>query len=283
MYLHGKFQGGPTAGRLAPALKFMEQLLGAEARYFKQNPAVGPRFERMKEQNPNYLAHEYLNDAWTLLYFSDVAAELSEAKLSYVGSAALLEHIDAINLSDEQQRIMAELTDPVLRETVRDFMINQQFRRDVFAKGALPHTSLSSRETWLETRFALSTARTDIPLKVIGARGEADLQPKSYEPLLDVLASGPKTVRQMIADQKVADLGWARLTQALGILVGMGHLQPALPERNEGKRRERTKAFNTAVCQQARGSGDLSSLASPVTGGGIAVDRFGQASPACPR
>ncbi len=95
----------------------------------------------MKGQNRNYLAHEYFNDDWNLFYHSDVARELSAAKLSYLGSAAVLEQVDAINLTAEQQQLMAGIEDPALRETVRDFMINQQFRRDVFVKGGVPTPS----------------------------------------------------------------------------------------------------------------------------------------------
>lgn len=276
MYLHGQAHGGPTIGRLDPALSFIEKMLDANALFFRANPLLKDRFEKLKGQNRNYLAHEYLNDAWTLLYHSDVARELGEAKLTYVGSAALLEGIDAVNLTPEQQKLMAEIADPVFRETVRDFLTNQQFRRDVFLRGPLPHTVASSRKAWSEKRFALSTRREDVSLTVKGSLGEAKLQEETYGPLLDALAKGPATVREILADQKVAALGWPRLTQALVVLCGAGHLQPCLPADGDRERAKRTKSFNAAVIAQAESSGDLQFLASPVTGGGVAVDRFAQ-------
>jgi hypothetical protein len=102
---------------------------------------------------------------------------------------------------------------------------------------ALPHSVTSSQEAWLDTRFALFTVRADVPLKVTGALGEATLHSETYEPLLDAFASGPKTLRQVFADQKIVDLGWAKLMQGLAVLVGSGHLQPSLPAKDEGKRR----------------------------------------------
>ncbi len=45
---------------------------------------------------------------------------------------------------------------------------------------------------------------------------------------------------------------------------------------DENKRAKNTKAFNKAVIQRARDNGDLQSLASPVTGGGLTVARFPQ-------
>lgn len=276
MYLHGKVQGGPTGARLDPALAFAESVLNSNAIYFRANPGLAQRFEALKKQNRNYLAHEYFNDTWDLFYFADVARDLDAAKLTYVGSAALLEDVDAINLTAEQQQIMAGIADPILRETVRDYMMNRQFRRDVFVKGPLPLSPRQAREAWLERRFALSTRRDDIELKVKGALGEATLQAEVYNPLLDKLADGPRTVRELVADPAIAGLGWARLQQALTILVGAGHLQPCLPAKDDARRAKSTKAFNNAVIQRARDSADLQFLASPVTGGGVAVGRFQQ-------
>jgi SAM-dependent methyltransferase len=267
---------GPIAARVSEALAFAETLKTAGAAYFNQNPALAARFDKMKVMQREYLAHEYFNADWTPFYFADVAVELAEAKLSFVCSAHLLDHIDAVNLTSEQQTLLAGIDDPVRRQGLRDFIVNQQFRRDIFVKGALPLSVPESRTLWSEQRFALSTARSEVPLKAAGALGEASLQPEVYEPILDALAAGALGFRQLTAIPAIADLGWARITQALAVLVGMGHLQPCLPSAEETKRAHRTKAFNAALVKRAEYSADLQFLASPVTGGGVTVDRIQQ-------
>lgn len=276
MYLHAKSRGGPTAPRLEGALNFVEQIQNANAAFFRGTPGMKERFERVKGQNRNYLAHEYFNDDWNLLYHSDVAREFSAAKLSYLGSAAVLEQVDAINLTAEQQQLMAGIEDQTLRETVRDFMINQQFRRDVFVKGTVPHSSRTAQESWLSQRFALSVHHDAIELKVKGALGEAAMQEDTYRPLIKGFSEGPKTLRELFVSPEIAALGWAKIQQAFSILVGMGHLQPCLPAKDESKRAKGTKAFNQAVMTRARDHGDLQFLSSPVTGGGHTVGRFHQ-------
>lgn len=276
MYLHAKSRGGPTAPRLEGALSFVEQIQNSNAAFFRGAPGMKERFERVKGQNRNYLAHEYFNDDWNLFYHSDVARELGAAKLSYLGSAAVLEQVDAINLTAEQQQLMTSIEDLTLRETVRDFMINQQFRRDVFVKGAVPHSNQTAQESWLSQRFVLSVRREDIELKVRGALGEATMQEDTYLPLLKGLAEGPRSLRELFATPEIAGLGWAKIQQAFAILVGMGHLQPSLPAKDENRRAKVTKAFNQAVLARARDSGDLQFLASPVSGGGHTVGRFQQ-------
>lgn len=285
MYLHGKQAGGPTGMRLDPAISFVERIKSANARYFSSVAGLDKRIESLGEQNRNYLAHEYFNDAWDLFYHSDVAADLAAARMSYVGSANLLDHVDAVNLTADQQTILSETADPAFRETLRDYMVNQQFRRDIFARGAVPLSAGEAREIWLDGRFALSTPRVDVPLKVNGALGEATLQEDIYAPMLDAFSKPSETgrsaaisLRQLLTDSpKLADLGWARIQQAILVLVGVGHLQPCpVDAKGEGKRRESTKRFNLAVMEKARYTADLQALASPVTGGGISVDRFQQ-------
>ena len=53
-------------------------------------------------------------------------------------------------------------------------------------------------------------------------------------------------------------------------------MNPCLDEKDDAKRRESTHRFNRAVMELARDSNDFQALASPITGGGIAVDRFDQ-------
>lgn len=62
----------------------------------------------------------------------------------------------------------------------------------------------------------------------------------------------------------------------LTILTGAGVLSPCLPLAGLQDREARCQAFNLAVCKRAEDSESLRFLASPVTGGGVEVDRFEQ-------
>jgi SAM-dependent methyltransferase len=273
---YGALGSGGPIGRLEKSIEVISRLKQANARYFQANPGVGERLEKLKSQNRNYLVHEYLNEHWIPFYHKDVVTEMSEAKLTFLASANLLDHVDVLNLTEVQRNVLSEIEDTTLRETTRDYMVNQQFRRDIFIKGAVPYSLLSIRERWQEIRFALSANRSDVPTKVSGGLGDADLQPAVYGPFLDALASGPRTLRSLQAIPAIASLGWARTIQALSVMVGSGHVQPCLDEKGDAERRESTGRFNRAVMELSRDSNDIQALASPVTGGGISVDRFAQ-------
>jgi SAM-dependent methyltransferase len=121
--------------KLNEALAFAQQVIDSGALYFRGNPAVAERLKKMSGQDRNYLAHEYFNRDWRVMAFSDVARWLDDAKLSFVASAHLLDHVEAVNLSEPGQKLLSGISHPVLRQSVRDYFVNQQFRRDVFAKG----------------------------------------------------------------------------------------------------------------------------------------------------
>jgi len=152
------------------------------------------------------------------------------------------------------QGIKVTTWDADAEANARDYFINQRFRRDVFVKGAVPLSVAAATARWLDMRFVLDGPRGDIGMTVRGAQSEVTLQEEVYDPVLDALAAGPRTVREMLADPKVDALGWPRLQQALAILVGAGHAHPARGAEGDAARRAGATAFNRVMLENARGS-----------------------------
>jgi hypothetical protein len=261
---------------LAQALALADKLKELGANFHRMYPYVSVQWERLKKLPRSYLAHELLTRDWQAFSFSDVAAELSDAKLTYVGSAHLTDHVDRVNFTEEQQRFLAQIADPLLAETTRDMILGRQFRRDLFVKGVAAVRPPSARERWLDTRFALTAAADEIELTFDTSLGTLQLRPEVYKPVIEVLDRGPMTVRELVESPPAAKLEWYGLLDAVKVLVGRGVLQPALPAPNEAERTASTHAFNTAVTALAKESADLGYLASPVTGGGVRIDQFTQ-------
>jgi SAM-dependent methyltransferase len=275
---HGEIMGAPGQGivnRIDAALDFAEKLLATNPSYARINPQVAERLKAIQGQNRNYVAHEYFNRDWLPMSFARMAEWLSPAKLNYACSANYLDFVGALNLSAEQQTFLKDIPDPLFRETVRDFMVNQQFRKDYWVRGARRLNLLEQVEALRKLRVMLVQPRLDVSLKVKGALGEATMQEAIYDPILDVLADHqPKTLGQI--EQVVTSKGitFEQLTQAVLVLTGTNALTVVQDEALVPKARKRTDKLNAYLMDKARGSKDYSYLASPVTGGGIAVGRF---------
>jgi hypothetical protein len=117
-----------------------------------------------------------------------MAKWLEPAKLYYGCSAHHLDHVDNINVTAEQQAFLNEIPDPMFRQSVRDFMVNQQFRRDDWVKGARRLSALDRAEALRAHRFFMCSDRRDVSLKAAGSLGEATMNEAIYGPILDVMA-----------------------------------------------------------------------------------------------
>lgn len=271
-------EGRGIVSRIDGAIEFAEGLLATNPLFSRANPLVGERIKKLKEQNRHYLAHEYFNRDWHPMHFATMAEWLEPAKVQYACSAHYLDHIEAVNLSAEQQAFLKEIPDPMFRESVRDFMVNQQFRRDYWVKGARRITPFEQAQALRQQKVMLVTPRADVSMKVNGALGEATLNEGVYVPLLDALADHKtRTLAQL--EQSLSEKGvtFAQIIQAIMVLVGAGTLAVAAAEDNQiSKARKHTDKLNAHLMLKARSMGDISYLASPVTGGGVMVGRFQQ-------
>jgi hypothetical protein len=278
MTLHADLVGSDATGmvgKIEGAISFAKQVVDSGALYFRANPAVRERLKRIAEENRNYLAHEFFNRDWEVMPFSDVARWFDDAKVSFVASAHLLDHVEAVNLTAEGRKLLADIRHPILRQSVRDYFINQQFRRDVFVKGPRRLSRLDQGEVLRSQAFVLTSHPDAIPMKVTGALGEATLQEAIYGPVIEALADdnyAPKTIGQLIGYAKLKSLNFNQICEVLLVLSGANHVHPAQPVSKESH--QRCTALNRHICDRARGNGDIAYLASPVTGSGIPVDRF---------
>ena len=265
-------QTGPLPQRIKSSLAFAQGLGQAKAKYFAGNPAAGPRLDRMAGQATNYLAHEYFNKDWTLLYHADVVADMTAAKLTYAGSASIIEQFDDVVAKPEALALYKDINDRVLRETVKDFVLNQQFRRDIYVRGAPRLDVRAQIAAAMKTRLVLRVPRAQCSETVKVPVGTINLAP-AYMKMLDFLADGPQSLRDILAKSEIVKLGDA--TQAIrsaALLTAVGYIAPALPEEAEKAARQSTRQFNDAIVNRTMRGDDISYFASPVTGNGVAAD-----------
>ncbi len=276
---HAEVMGSSGQGivpRIDAALVFAEKLLASNPNYAKANPQVIERIKKIKEQDRNYVAHEYFNRDWLPMSFASMCKWLEPAKLDFACSANYLDFVDVVNLTAEQQVLLNEIPDPMFRQTVRDFMVNQQFRKDYWVKGARRLSAVESVELLRTQNVMLTADRAGIELKVTGSL-QATLSGAIYDPILDILADHkPKTLAQLEQALLGKNISFEQLTQAAMILIGAGHLCAVQDDGLITKARKRTDRLNAYLALKARSSGDITFLASPVTGGGIAVARCQQ-------
>ena len=277
---HAQTMGAPGAGavsRMEGALAFAQQLMATEPVYGLMNPHVAGRLNKLLEQDRHYLVHEYFASHWQPMGFSTMARWLAPAKLQWACSAHYMDSLEAINLTASQRALLASIPDPHFRQSVRDFCINQQFRKDYWVKGARALSPAEQLAQWRQQGFVLVQPRAQVDLQVTGRQAQITYSADIYHPLLDLLGDHQaRTGAQIEHALQPQGVPLEALRQALWVLCAIGAAQPAHDGANAAQAQATAQRLNTHLLTQAQGSTSVHCLASPVTGGGVSVTPFQQ-------
>lgn len=277
--LHDRYASGfmGTSQRIGAALEFSAALLAAQPLFAQATPGLNESLQRIAGQNRDYLAHEYFNRDWNCMYFTEVADALAEAKLDFATTAEPLDAVDTMNLTAEGIAFLNDIEHPVPREQIRDYFVNRQFRKDIYSRGIRRLSPAEQREQTLATRIVLDRPIHAIPMKVNMPRGEATLHDTIFRPLLEELAArdyAPRSFNDLARALPTVSL--PELVTAGAVLVGAGHAMPCQAEQVVPTVSEGCQTLNRHLLERARTRDDVNHLASPVTGGGVAIGRFEQ-------
>lgn len=263
--------------KVSDALGFSEQLMLQNPLFAQQNPQALAKVQELKEKNPNYLIHEYLNQDWQCFSFQQIVRLFENTKLSYAGSTNLMSHLDNVNYTDEQQQFLDQIAHPIFKEQCRDYFSATQFRRDLFIRGSNTLTALQMQARLRATPFVLLNAAKNLPETVAGILGSFNLIKEIYQPIGEMFAAAkyaPITIAELEA--QLLDLNYEKILNALVILIHLGFAQPCQTTTPSDKLLSQCHALNQHLVSQSRFHANYTVLVSPLTGIGMHVDQFEQ-------
>ena len=280
MSLHTDIMGAQGRGivnRIDNAVDFAKNLLDTKPDYSLANPLVSERLEHVSTQNRHYLAHEYFNRDWEPMHFASVAGWLESAKMSYACSAHYLDDFESINVSPQQQEFLNSIPDKKLRESTKDFMTNQVFRRDYWVKGPRKLSRLEQQESLRAIKIASLKPRSDMGLTLKDGTRKIDLNKDVYNPILDLLAERTSiSLGELEEELHSPNVSLSQIVQAAMLLSDCGHVSTVGEVDAGASTREKADALNSYLLKKSRSSGDIIYLASPVTAGGVNLNRPSQ-------
>jgi SAM-dependent methyltransferase len=224
-------EAGTAAQRAAIAAARIASLRRAGLRYFTANPGAASAADAYARGDGEYLAHEFMNDAWEPSFSVDVADEFGAIGLEFAGSATLPNNHLALVVDTATASAVAEV--PTLRQQhlVTDFAVNQRFRRDVFVRGA---GSSPRRDYFDQAVIGCATDVDDIRSTVQVPRGEIHFQEPFVRDVRALFARGSWPFAHAVAELHAAgvstragrDQDRAAVARNLVFMVASGVLAP---------------------------------------------------------
>lgn len=228
----GKKGEGDSSERVLKAFDFVQQLHAVNTRALRDKPVVDMLLHSVSREHPRYLAHEYLHSAWEPRYFIDVAAEMAKADLTYVGTATLFAADERFTVGPDHKALLDALPTRVEREFIKDYLLDANFRRDVYSRGARVLTP-QERDAELGKRaFALRVNASAVNYICQVGLAEVGIESPAAHAIVNALAAGAKTVAEIMPAPAMAHVPFAIVYDMLLILAISEQITPV--ERTRG-------------------------------------------------
>lgn len=250
---------GNSGARFAAAADTIRQLADAGAARLADSYVVDELRNRPDDYRPGYVVHEFMHAGWRPAYVTEIRRDLAEIGLAPVGSATLIENFDRWTLSSRGRALAAAIADGDRRELVRDFLIDQRFRGDVFSRAARRLDPAEQRRRLVDAGLALARPAATIAYAAPAPAGRLIYDNKAARAVVADLAAGAKSLAEMPANGAAQqDL----IANALALCAG-GDVRPVEKERTP------VAVLNRALRRRLGGPEEIPVLALPC---GTALD-----------
>jgi SAM-dependent methyltransferase len=266
--------GGGSAQRTHHALRRLQQLSRSKLRYFNANPAAIEAVDAYAKRPSGYLAHEFLNETWEPFYSIDVADEMLEAEVHYLGSATLPENHPTLAIGTLAAAEISKLQTERQRQLAVDFAMNQRFRRDVFVRG---RANLSQAEitSHLDATVIGSLGNPErMPAQVKVPRGEVRFQEDFVADLRPIMSRGSTTIGEAVSRLR-GGRDATEIARNLMFLVAAGTLTPfAQVHHSDGnvKARQLARGVVERAVTSALDRRERRVIPSEVLGNGVVIE-----------
>lgn len=230
-----KVEGG-SLERALHGVKLAQLLAAGGAAYFKANPYAKRTLDTMMGGGLAYVVHEYFHSNWHSMYFGDVARELADHGLFFVGQLPAHLNYRDLTIPGALLDLFKMIDDRLLFESLKDYAVNESFRRDVYVKGTAARSDATTRRFLDETPFGTLVSGGRIQREVRLPACTMRFDGAFFEALTAALSWRAQRVVDLVADGALRAYEPSRIRDGVRNLVVSGQLTPMVEATTEPPR-----------------------------------------------
>jgi len=221
------------------------------------------------------LAHEFLNENHDAMNFTEIAGLLNDAKMRFVGEANCCRNISSLNLTKDQRIALRDVDDSVLRETMTDYLLNTEFRRDYWVKDDGSSEKGFDAAALEQTRVMNTSQKPTLPSHIRTNIGRVKLNTEIYSRLIESLSCyQTKSIAEVETELSGANISVGRTRQALAVLSDLNQVALVQNDAQAFASYAQTQRLNRYILLEDPSLAERNILVSPVSGGGIRLTRL---------
>lgn len=217
----GRSQGDSIA-RVRHALGIVAEMRKADIPIFHDQPLAAQLIDRLMQADLHYVAHEYLNEHWTVFHAADVLAMFDAIGLGHAGR--LPYHHNHWELCAKPQFAgQFQGADLTTLETLKDHHANAMFRWDLFS--ARPREAWTPRQRAEEVAdlfFRVASPQASLPHTVTYGGVSAGIAGPPHDRMLEVMGHSSWSLPMLLDEPQLAAFNPEALVEAVDAGVAMG-------------------------------------------------------------
>lgn len=266
--------------RAREGLNFIGELMSLPSTEIIRNPQVSSMLQTLQKMDDTYLAHELLNGSQTAFNFLEISQDLERAKLDFATYAEFSNHLINVQLSDQEKSLLSKVAHSrPIYEMLKDLMFATTFRNDYWVKGSVTLDNTQCLEELLKLRIVLTIPFAQANYSLNTRRGTLNLNEDFYKPILDILKSNDpimvSEIKEYLQKTLNREIFYHELLESLIALSSKDYIKIAQEDDQIMQALKYTQKLNAHILQQSlENQNYINHLVSPVTGEGVALNRF---------
>ena len=273
MALHGLFRAlhldRQTATRetISNGVKILDELQARRAGFFVAHPVASGMARQIASDDPDYTAHDYLNDNYAPQAVAEVIHAMRHEGLEFVGSASPMDNLDEFSVPGNLCDLFRAQKSVAMRETIRDLASNQSSRLDLYMRERRSLTSAEHLTALRKLRFRrLPTAPSKGSLTFETCIGKVEGPSEIFSPILERMAAGEDASYSQIESLPAFSGNTGIVNQALHAMMGASLIHPILEDASSP---EPARRLNGVLIDRCREGYRIPALAAPLLGSGL--------------
>jgi SAM-dependent methyltransferase len=206
---------GNSLERARQGLDFAKLMNEMGAEYFTSNPAAKTMLTTMEKHGLPYVVHEYLHAHWVPMYFAQVASEMAAGDLYFIGQLPLYLNYRDVAIPQSLGPLFQSIEDRITFESLKDFALNEYFRRDLFIKGRILPSPAATQSYLDSTAFGTLVGEGAIRRDVRLPHHTLHYAGAIFDALLPVLQEGAAHVATLALRSELAAFGIQRIRDSV--------------------------------------------------------------------
>lgn len=213
---------GDSITRVRRALAIVAEMRKADIPVFHDQPLAAQLVDRLVQADPHYVAHEYLNEHWTVFHAADVLAMFGAIGLGHAGR--LPYHHNHWELCAKPHFAgQFQGADLATVETLKDHHVNTMFRWDLFSPRPREEWTPRQRaEAAADLFFRTAAPQASLPHTVTYGGVTAGIAGPPHDRMLEVMGHASWSLPMLLDEPLLAEFSPAALVEAVDTGVAMG-------------------------------------------------------------